>query len=116
MVALAGWPGEHNAMTALPAMWWPPLACALMLPLPQDVPKSAAPAPAREAAAGARTVRPEDEKALKALVEAFLKAYNAGDAKTLADQFTEDAEVIDVDGTRHEGRSLIEQMFQQTFS
>ncbi len=58
---------------------------------------------------------PRDARGIRAAIEAFLRSYNAGDAKDLASQFTEKAEVIDVDGTRFEGRDQIEELFKSTF-
>lgn len=52
---------------------------------------------------------------LKASAEVFEKAYNAGDAKSLAAQFTENAEVVDEDGNVVEGRANIEARFTELF-
>ncbi|HEV3165605.1 MAG TPA: SgcJ/EcaC family oxidoreductase [Isosphaeraceae bacterium] len=84
------------------------------IPGDADEPKPAsAERPASTASQGARSV---DENAIHAMVDSFLRAYNAGDAKALASQFTEDAEVVDVDGTRHHGRDVIEKLFTATFT
>jgi uncharacterized protein (TIGR02246 family) len=55
--------------------------------------------------------RPEDEHALRALAEAYARSYNAGDARSLASLFTDDAEMTDENGQRLRGSSLIETVF-----
>jgi uncharacterized protein (TIGR02246 family) len=66
--------------------------------------------------AGTRlTDRPQDEQAIRALADAFVRAYNAGDAKAVAALYTEDAESIDEYGTRIEGRSTIQEMYGSIF-
>src|SRR5262245_51277268 len=57
-----------------------------------------------------------DEKAIRAVDEAYVGDYNRGDSKALAARFTEDAEVIEADGTRYQGRALIEQSLAETFA
>lgn len=52
---------------------------------------------------------------LKASAAAFTKAFNAGDAKAIAAQFTEKAEVVDADGNVVEGRANIETRFDGLF-
>ena len=52
---------------------------------------------------------------LKASAAAFEKAYNAGDAKAIAAQFTEKAEVVDEGGNVIEGRANIEARFAELF-
>lgn len=59
--------------------------------------------------------RPDDERALKALADAYLKAYNAGDAAALAAMFTEDAEMTTDNGDRLRGRPTIEGVFGAMF-
>src|SRR5271165_6577856 len=51
--------------------------------------------------------RPEDEKAIRATAEAFIRAYNSGDAKALAALFAPESEVIDEYGDRIVGRDKI---------
>lgn len=55
-------------------------------------------------------------ESLHQTAEAFEKAYNAGDAKSIAAQFTENAEVVDEDGNVIEGRANIEARFAELFS
>ena len=46
----------------------------------------------------------------------YEKAYNAGDAKALAQYFTDDAEYTDENGQLTQGRSDIEQLLKDTFA
>ncbi len=57
-----------------------------------------------------------EETAIRAVDEVFVRAYNQGDSKALAALFTEDAEVVEADGSRFQGRSLVEQSFADTFA
>jgi uncharacterized protein (TIGR02246 family) len=59
--------------------------------------------------------RPEDRAAILAAAEAFTRAYNAGDVKSLAAMFTEDAEIIDDEGRRIRGRSECEAAYAGLF-
>ena len=61
------------------------------------------------------TDRPEDEKAIRATAEAFIRAYNSGDAKALAALFAPDSEVIDEYGDRIVGRDRIEDEYSELF-
>lgn len=75
--------------------------------------------PAAPAGASTRTgasTAQADEQAIRAGDDAFVQEYSKGDARALAARFTEDAEVIEADGTRYRGRSLIEERLTQTFS
>jgi len=68
--------------------------------------------------AGAIKVAPKrttDEAAIRTVAESYTRAYNAGDAHALAALFAEDAEMIDVDGERMRGRSVIEDVFRSIF-
>jgi len=66
-------------------------------------------------AAATLTDRPEDEKAIRSMAEAFTRAYNAGDSKTVAALYTEDAEWIDEHGDRIEGRPMIQDFYSGLF-
>lgn len=55
------------------------------------------------------------EKAVKEADKAFLKAYNAGDAKAVAALFTEDAEEFDEHGGAAKGRKEIEELYTEIF-
>ncbi len=59
--------------------------------------------------------RPADEAAIRSVAESYAKAYNAGDAHALAALFADDAEMIDEDGERMRGRSVIEGVFGSMF-
>jgi uncharacterized protein (TIGR02246 family) len=59
--------------------------------------------------------RPDDERALRSLEEAYARSYNAGDARALAALFTDDAEMIDEHGERLRGRPSIESVFGSIF-
>ncbi len=61
------------------------------------------------------TNRPEDEKAIRTAAEAFVNAYNAGDAKALAAIFAPDSEVIDEFGDRIVGSDKIEDEYADFF-
>jgi uncharacterized protein (TIGR02246 family) len=68
----------------------------------------------KEAAASA-TDHAADEKAIRANVAQFVKAFNAGDAKAVAALFTPDGQIEDKDGHVHTGREAIAKTFAQLF-
>ena len=62
-----------------------------------------------------------EEQAIRTLAialadDAFVRDYNKGDTKALVARFTEDAEVVEEDGTRYRGHGLIEQRLAETFA
>jgi uncharacterized protein (TIGR02246 family) len=59
--------------------------------------------------------RRADEHAIGALVEAFTKAFNAGDAAAVAATFTNEAMVVDENGERTFGRAAIRDQFSASF-
>ncbi len=59
--------------------------------------------------------RPDDARALGALLESFTKAFNAGDAAAIAATFTSGALVVDEEGERTEGRAAIRDRFAASF-
>src|SRR5262249_40189601 len=61
------------------------------------------PAAQAPAASGAQPLSPE-EKEILAFDDLYVKDFNAGNAKALVAGFTEDAEVIEEDGLRYDGR------------
>lgn len=71
--------------------------------------------PAAALAQGESRPVSEDETAIRKIDEAFIREYNNGDSKALAARFTEDAEVIEANGDRYQGRALIERSFASTF-
>jgi uncharacterized protein (TIGR02246 family) len=60
--------------------------------------------------------RSADEAAIRANIAAFVKAYNAGDAKAVAALFIEDGQIVDKDGDASEGRAAIEKSFKDLFT
>jgi uncharacterized protein (TIGR02246 family) len=73
--------------------------------------KQATPRPAQPVADHAG-----DEKAIRDAGAAFVRAYNAGDARTIASLFTPDAEVIDEEGQAVQGQAAIAAHFAATFA
>ncbi len=61
-------------------------------------------------------VQSEDEKAIRAFDAEYVRDFNNADAKALAARFTEDAEIIEEDGYRYQGRALIEERLTETFA
>ncbi len=68
------------------------------------------------AAAVETTTRPDDTKAISALVETFTKAFNAGDAAAVAATYAENALVVDERGERTEGRAAIKDRLAESFA
>ncbi len=66
-------------------------------------------------AAGETRTSPE-EQFIRLADDAFVHDYNKADTKALVARFTEDAEVIEEDGTRYRGHGLIEQRLAETFA
>ena len=60
--------------------------------------------------------RGEDEKAIKALLDAFVKAFNAGNAEAAAATYTETAIVVDEEGERVEGRAAVRDLYTASFA
>ena len=58
----------------------------------------------------------QDVKAIQKTADVFTKAFNAGDAKAIAGQFTPDAEMIDADGSVLSGREAIQKEFEAIFA
>jgi uncharacterized protein (TIGR02246 family) len=59
---------------------------------------------------------PADEAAVRALARDFAAAFNKGDAKAVAAQWTDAGEMFDTDGTPLIGRAAIEQAFADFFT
>lgn len=57
----------------------------------------------------------KQESAIRASVAAFVKAYNAHDAKGLAELFLPEAQIVDEDDVTIQGRSEIESLFAGVF-
>jgi uncharacterized protein (TIGR02246 family) len=94
---LSGWIGPHHARSQ---------------PAEQTTPASTRP----QAADPSRQGRAEDEKAIRAVDEQFVRDYNQGDSKALATLFTEDAEAVEAAGDRVQGRDQIERRLAETFA
>jgi uncharacterized protein (TIGR02246 family) len=86
------------------------------LPPPRATEAPQTQAPTRASRSNAPQVRAEDGEAIRALTNSFVQAYNKGDSKALASMFKEDAEIVDVDGTRNQGREVIAKLFAETFA
>jgi uncharacterized protein (TIGR02246 family) len=61
------------------------------------------------------TNRPEDEKAILSVGEAFRRAFNAGDATAVASLFTDDAELFEENGDRFHSRKTIQDLYSTLF-
>jgi uncharacterized protein (TIGR02246 family) len=72
-------------------------------------------APPGPDAPAARPLSP-DEQAIRAAVDAFVKAFNAGDARAVAALYTPDAQLIDARGEVADGRAAIEEEYRALFS
>jgi uncharacterized protein (TIGR02246 family) len=72
--------------------------------------------PKPEPADAARPAQSADEKAIRDVDDLFISNYNKADSKALASLFTEDAEVVEPNGDRFQGRGQIEQSFTDTFT
>jgi uncharacterized protein (TIGR02246 family) len=70
-------------------------------------------APSAQPVAAAST---EDEKAIQTLLDAFAKAFNAGDAAAVAATYTESAIVVDESGGRIEGQEAIQRQYADSFT
>jgi uncharacterized protein (TIGR02246 family) len=70
----------------------------------------------RRPTGGRQPAPTSDEAAIRAVDAEFIAEYNRGDSKALAARFTEDAEVAEADGTRYQGRPLIEERLAETFA
>jgi uncharacterized protein (TIGR02246 family) len=85
-------------------------------PRAQAAAKQATPAAAAPAVAEEPTVsQTPDEAAIRRVVDAFAKAYDAGDSKAVAALFAPDAEIVSEDGTTQQGRDAIETEFADVF-
>ncbi|WP_406696160.1 SgcJ/EcaC family oxidoreductase [Singulisphaera sp. Ch08] len=89
------------------------LSATLGLVVAQDRPVQE-PAPAAGPTAASKE-READAQAITELLAAFVKAYNARDAKALGNLFLPDAEIEDDDGEITSGRDAIVERFSSTF-
>src|SRR5262245_57145784 len=74
--------------------------------------KGAAPA-VKKTAVAPPVDRSADEQAVRASVDAFVKAYNSGNAKALAELFAPDGQILTEDGETLQGREAIEEGFKE---
>jgi uncharacterized protein (TIGR02246 family) len=81
----------------------------------QPNPALAQPAAAPAAAQPPATALTPEQKAVADAVEAFAKAYTAGDAKALAAFFTDDLVLIDPEGTETRGKAAVADMYATAF-
>jgi uncharacterized protein (TIGR02246 family) len=89
-----------------------PVASEFVLSAARQSVSAAATAPA----GALLTDRPEDETAIKKVTEAFVHAFNAGDARSVAGLYTDDAELIDEFGERLHGRPTIQDFYSALFN
>ena len=66
--------------------------------------------------APAPAARVDDERAIKALLDAFTSAFDAGDAPAAAATYTETAIVVDEQGRRTESRAAIRDQYAASFA
>ena len=83
-------------------------------PATKDSPTKAAVDTVTKDASG--TDHAADDEALLNMAVEFDKAYNARDAKSLAEMFSPDAQMIDADGTTVQGREDILKAFEDIFT
>jgi uncharacterized protein (TIGR02246 family) len=89
-------------------------ASAPQSPRDSQQPPAAASQPAT---AGAnQPVQSEQYAAIRAFDAGYVREFNIGDCKALAARFTEDAEVVEADGSRYEGRNLIEERLRDSLT
>jgi uncharacterized protein (TIGR02246 family) len=83
-----------------------------------DEPQADAPAQADATAEDAAPLsdRPGEEKGIRAMLRAYVEAYNAGKAEDLATLVTEDALLEDSDGAATRGREAIRGQFTDAFA
>jgi uncharacterized protein (TIGR02246 family) len=71
---------------------------------------TAVPAPAKSAPES------QEDREIRAFDQAYANDFNKADAKALGARFTEDAEVHEEDGSRFQGRALIEEWLAETLA
>jgi uncharacterized protein (TIGR02246 family) len=82
---------------------------------PAQAPAAAKPAVAEEPAVKPFAPANAAEKAIADGVAAFAKAYGEGDAKALADLYTDEAIIVDADGGETRGKPAIAQLYADSF-
>lgn len=79
-----------------------------------DTPKPTSGADAPQGSQAAAPSSPE-ARGVREVVDAFVRAYNAKDAKAIADQFAEDGRIVEPDGSITTGREAIERRYREAF-
>jgi uncharacterized protein (TIGR02246 family) len=77
--------------------------------------KAADSTPPSVSGTAAQSSHDADEKAFRATADEFVKAFNAGDAKTIGAQWSTDAAYIDESGQVFHGRDAIQKEYAQLF-
>src|SRR5262245_37696581 len=60
---------------------------------------------------GTEVIPSKDESIIRGNVDAFVKAFNAGDAKAIGKLFLPEGQMIDEEGNTTQGRDAIEKVF-----
>jgi uncharacterized protein (TIGR02246 family) len=81
-------------------------------PAQEKAPGAGQPAPAPQEGAGEKS---PDVAAVRKAAAAFVKAFNAGDAKAVAALWTRDGEYVGPDGEKVRGRAALEKEFAEFF-
>jgi uncharacterized protein (TIGR02246 family) len=68
-----------------------------------------------KAAAQSNTARADDENAIRATAEEFVKVFNRGDVKAIGALWATDAEYTDESGQSYQGRAAIEKEYAELF-
>jgi uncharacterized protein (TIGR02246 family) len=77
--------------------------------------KSPPAAARRDSATSPNPAASGDEQAIRATGDAFIKAFNAADAKTLGALWTAEADYVDENGQSYQGRAAIEKEYATLF-
>src|SRR5262245_20703671 len=72
-------------------------------PEPKSPPKGTSP--------GAPAGRPGDDEGVRATLNAIVQAFQKGEARAVAERFTEDGEAVDEQGAAIRGRAAIEEHY-----
>ncbi len=83
---------------------------------PVQVDPVAAQTPPAQATVAPAAGRGDDEKAIKALLDTFVSAFNASNAAATAATYTETAIVVDERGERVEGRAAVREQYAASFA
>ncbi len=95
------------------------VSAAQQKPPEQQPPQQAAPTPSAAPGATAQKAAPANANAneahIRAGAQAFIKAFNAGDAKALAEMFMPNGTIADEQGNVFKGRKAIEEQYAALF-